>query len=119
MGRNCECASATLAGCAAQTPTDRIDSTACGMTECRQHRVCLEHRTPAMPDAASAKALHDALGVRFGENLAVDDNLAGLDTLARLAARRVHRRYLDKPVEPELLRLLCACALSAPSKSDL
>ncbi len=31
----------------------------------------------------------------------------------------MHRRYLDKPVEPALLRLLCACALSAPSKSDL
>src|SRR5262249_44750694 len=33
--------------------------------------------------------------------------------------RRVHRRYTGRAVEPELLRLLCACALSAPSKSDL
>ena len=31
----------------------------------------------------------------------------------------MHRRFLPRPVEPGLLRLLCACALSAPSKSDL
>jgi nitroreductase/FMN reductase [NAD(P)H] len=31
----------------------------------------------------------------------------------------VHRRFLPRAVEPALLRLLCACALSAPSKSDL
>jgi nitroreductase/FMN reductase [NAD(P)H] len=31
----------------------------------------------------------------------------------------VHRRYDGRPVDPGLLRLLCACALSAPSKSDL
>ena len=43
----------------------------------------------------------------------------GLDALARMAGRRVHRRNKDQPVDPELLRLLCACALSAPSKSDL
>lgn len=32
---------------------------------------------------------------------------------------RVHRRYSDRPVEPKLIRLICALALSAPSKSDL
>jgi nitroreductase/FMN reductase [NAD(P)H] len=42
-----------------------------------------------------------------------------LHELHRQAAHRVHRRYTDRPVEPDLLRLLCACALSAPSKSDL
>ena len=67
----------------------------------------------------SAKAITDALQPRFGETLPVDENLAGLDALARIASRKVHRRYLDKPVDPALLRLLCACALSAPSKSDL
>ena len=72
-----------------------------------------------MADPTSAQSIRDSLSRRFGETLAVDENLAGLDALARLASRRVHRRYLDKPVEPALLRLLCACALSAPSKSDL
>jgi nitroreductase len=31
----------------------------------------------------------------------------------------VHRHYFARDVPPELLRLLCACAMSAPSKSDL
>ena len=64
-------------------------------------------------------AIRHALAVRFGEEFSVDANLAGLDELARIAGHRTHRRYLDRPVEPALLRLLCACALSAPSKSDL
>jgi nitroreductase/FMN reductase [NAD(P)H] len=42
-----------------------------------------------------------------------------LDELARIAGHRVHRRFLPRAVDPGLLRLLCACALSAPSKSDL
>jgi FMN reductase [NAD(P)H] len=56
---------------------------------------------------------------RFGEELAVDPALDGLDEIARIAAHRVHRRYDGRPVDRALLRLLCACALSAPSKSDL
>ena len=70
-----------------------------------------------MPD--NAASIRDALNRRFGETFAVDESLPGLDELARIAARRVHRRYTGKPVDPKLLRLLCACALSAPSKSDL
>ena len=72
-----------------------------------------------MPDPQAAAAITQVLEARFGERLAVDPALDGLDTLARLAARRVHRRWTDKPVDPALLRLLCACALSSPSKSDL
>jgi nitroreductase len=64
-------------------------------------------------------ATKTALFARFGERFAVDDSLPGLDELARLAGHRTHRRYLARDVKPELLRLLCACALSAPSKSDL
>jgi nitroreductase len=64
-------------------------------------------------------SLSAALSARFGESFAVDADLAGLDALARLASRRVCRRYLPRPLEPELVRLLCACALCAPSKSDL
>jgi nitroreductase len=66
-----------------------------------------------------AKLIEEALSERFGEALAVDPNLPGLDELARIAGHRVHRRFLPRAVEPALLRLLCACALSAPSKSDL
>lgn len=70
-----------------------------------------------MPDLTSL--IRQALMERFGEELKVDDNLSGLDGLARIAMHRVHRRYLARDVTPDLLRLLCAFALSAPSKSDL
>jgi nitroreductase/FMN reductase [NAD(P)H] len=70
-----------------------------------------------MPNPISR--IRDSLGQRFGETLVVDERLSGLDELARLAGRRVHRRYTERAVDPDLLRLLCACALSAPSKSDL
>jgi nitroreductase/FMN reductase [NAD(P)H] len=63
--------------------------------------------------------IQQSLEQRFGEVFAVDPALAGLDEVARIAAHRVHRRYDGRPVDPALLRLLCACALSAPSKSDL
>lgn len=43
----------------------------------------------------------------------------GAGALAALAAHRSHRDYQDRPVDPSLVRLLCAVALSAPSKSDL
>ncbi len=72
-----------------------------------------------MADPKSAQSIRDALNRRFGETFAVDESLPGLDALARMAARRVHRRYLPREVDAGLLRLLCACALSAPSKSDL
>jgi len=67
----------------------------------------------------AVEIIQDALFARFGERFAVDESLSGLDELARLASRRVCRRYAARDVPPELLRLLCACALSAPSKSDL
>jgi nitroreductase/FMN reductase [NAD(P)H] len=67
----------------------------------------------------TAKLVEDALAERFGEACPVDPALPGLSELARIAGHRVHRRFLQRAIEPALLRLLCACALSAPSKSDL
>jgi len=66
-----------------------------------------------------AERIQAALAERFGERCRVDPQLAGLEELARIAGHCVHRRFLPRSVEPALLRLLCACALSAPSKSDL
>jgi nitroreductase/FMN reductase [NAD(P)H] len=68
---------------------------------------------------APLKAIQSALAQRFGESFAIDPELAGIAELASIAAHRVQRSYAPRPVAPELLRLLCACALSAPSKSDL
>jgi nitroreductase len=72
-----------------------------------------------MPDSDTAKSVHDSLALRFGEDFSVDDTLPNLDEIARIAGRRVTRRYLEREVDLKLLRLLCACALSAPTKSDL
>jgi len=68
------------------------------------------------------KAVNDiktALMQRFGEEFIVDPDLPGLNELAKIAGHRSHRCYSPRPIEANLLRLLCACALSAPSKSDL
>ena len=72
-----------------------------------------------MSNPSTAKTIRDALQARFGEELSIDATLPGLDELARIASRKVHRRYLDRAVDPALIRTLCALALSAPSKSDL
>ena len=66
-----------------------------------------------------SEAIGAALRERFGEEVPVPADLDGIERLARIAGRRVCRSYSDRPVEPDLLRLLCACALSSPSKSDL
>jgi nitroreductase/FMN reductase [NAD(P)H] len=67
----------------------------------------------------SLNKIKSALLKRFGEDFAINPDLAGLDELEKIAVHRSHRRYLLRPVAGDLLRLLCACALSAPSKSDL
>lgn len=66
-----------------------------------------------------AHSIQRSMSERFGESVEVDADLPGLGELARLAARRVCRRYGDRDVPPSLLRLLCASAMCAPSKSDL
>lgn len=72
-----------------------------------------------MSDDAALDSIQMALSERFGEEFAIDPELSGLRELAKIAGHRSHRRYLPRRIEPNLLRLLCACALSAPSKSDL
>ena len=68
---------------------------------------------------ATASAIQQSLAERFGETLSIDPSLPGLELLSTIAGHRSHRVYADRPIPPDLLRLLCACALSAPSKSDL
>jgi len=72
-----------------------------------------------MSSDAVASSIAHALAERFGEQIAVDPELPGLSTLERIASYRSHRRFLPRAIAPDLLRFLCACALSAPSKSDL
>ncbi len=66
-----------------------------------------------------AARIEAAMTTRFGADIPVDPAQPGLEELARIAEHRSHRKYTPQPVAPDLLRLLFACALSAPSKSDL
>ena len=66
-----------------------------------------------------ASAIRSALHTRFGADFPVAPDQPGAAELAQIAGHRSIRRYRPDPVAPELLRLLLACALSAPTKSDL
>lgn len=69
--------------------------------------------------SAPARRIDAALSQRFGAAPAAVPELPGLDELARIAEHRSHRKFSERAVAPDLLRLMFACALSAPSKSDL
>src|SRR5215813_3633916 len=72
-----------------------------------------------MSQESLASSITHALAERFGEQIKVDPELPGLSALEKIASYRSCRRFLPRAIEPDLLRLLCACGLSAPSKSDL
>ena len=61
----------------------------------------------------------NATRVRFGEPISAPADLPGTSELRRMAEHSSHRKWTPQPVDPALLKLLLACALSAPSKSDL
>jgi nitroreductase/FMN reductase [NAD(P)H] len=63
--------------------------------------------------------LRQVLAERFGEDVDVPPGTRGLEELLRIATQVSHRRWTAEPVEAATVRLLAACALAAPSKSDL
>jgi nitroreductase len=65
------------------------------------------------------KRIERALKERFGTTIPVATDVPRAGSLARMLEHRSQRRYTPQPVSADLLRLLFACALSAPSKSDL
>jgi nitroreductase len=70
-------------------------------------------------DREAAERVEAALVKRFGTRFDVDPTMRGLDDLATIIEHSSHRKYTSAPIDAALLRLLLACALSAPSKSDL
>ena len=70
-------------------------------------------------DKTPSKRIGAALKTRYGMDFQPNPDQAGLTELARIAEHRSLRRYSPDPVGSDLLQLLCACALSAPTKSDL
>jgi nitroreductase/FMN reductase [NAD(P)H] len=71
------------------------------------------------PEKTPAERLSAAFKTRYGSAIGMPDQQPGAAELARMAEHRSLRRYRPDPVSPELLKLLFACALSAPTKSDL
>lgn len=61
-------------------------------------------------------SLKDALQARFGDAPEVPEAAQALEDVAGRGACRLYR---DEPVDPGLVRTLCAVALSSPTKSDL
>jgi FMN reductase [NAD(P)H] len=71
------------------------------------------------PEKIPSERIVAALKIRYGAGFQVNPDQAGINELARIAEHRSLRRYRPDPVSTDLLQLLCACALSAPTKSDL
>ncbi len=71
-----------------------------------------------MPQDADAK-LRCALERRFADPPGAAPPAQGAETLAGMAARGAQRVFATQPLDEGLLRLLCAVALSSPTKSDL
>jgi len=67
----------------------------------------------------AASRIASAIAHRFGEELEVPADTPHLEALTELNLRSVCRSYREYPVPEALVRLLCATALSAPTKSDL
>ena len=63
--------------------------------------------------------LSELVSTRFAEHIELDLPQSVSDTHIVQLKHRSYRQFLKKPVPEETLRLLFACSLSAPSKSDL
>ena len=70
-------------------------------------------------NAPAAKTIADLIEDRFGLPAAAGRALPAEGTVAQLLTHRTHRRYQPDPVPDEVLEVVLAAALSAPSKSDL
>ena len=68
-----------------------------------------------MPTSRLAAAVHR----RYGASLETPEDVPHLPALTALNERSVCRHYRPNPVPAELIQLLCATALAAPTKSDL
>ena len=68
---------------------------------------------------STSRDLQDALDARYRDAPPVDDHIRDTAPLVTMAGRGSCRKFLTTPVPEPLLDVLCATALSSPSKSDL
>jgi nitroreductase/FMN reductase [NAD(P)H] len=73
----------------------------------------------SQPNDPITEKLASAALARFGETFNVSEGLPNASELLRMLTHSSHRRWTEQPIDADLLKLLFACALSAPSKSDL
>jgi nitroreductase len=72
-----------------------------------------------MTFSAPGRTVGDLIEDRFGLPTSAGRRMPADGTVGRLLAHRTHRRYRPDPVPDEVLEIVLAAALSAPSKSDL
>jgi nitroreductase/FMN reductase [NAD(P)H] len=65
------------------------------------------------------KTIADLIETRFGLPTQAGRDRPAEGVVAQLLAHRTHRRYKPDPIPDDLLEIVLAAALSAPSKSDL
>src|SRR5256884_4425761 len=65
------------------------------------------------------KTVADLNQERFGLPSRVGHEMPAEGTVAKIVSHRTHRRYKPDPVPDDVLEIVLAAALSAPSKSDL
>lgn len=68
---------------------------------------------------AETRTIAELIEERFGLPTRAGAAMAGEGTVAQILSHRVHRRWKPDPIPEEMLEIVLAAALSAPSKSDL
>jgi nitroreductase/FMN reductase [NAD(P)H] len=72
-----------------------------------------------MTFSVPGRTVGDLIEDRFGLPTRAGRTMPAAGTIAQLLAHRTHRRYKPDPIPDEVLEIVLAAALSAPSKSDL
>ena len=68
---------------------------------------------------AETRTIADLIEERFGLPTQAGRGTSAEGTVAQMLSHRVHRRWKPDPISDEVLEIVLAAALSAPSKSDL
>ncbi len=63
--------------------------------------------------------LQAAFEARYRDAPVISDQMPPSDVISSMASRGSCRDFLEKPIAPAILDMLCATALAAPTKSDL
>src|SRR5207244_11069819 len=82
-------------------------------------RAVLDLKSGAGEARGMNKTVADLIQERFGLPSRAGHDMPAEGTVAQILSHRTHRRYKPNPVPDDVLEIVLAAALSAPSKSDL